>query len=411
MAWYDIKKKPAWLQKTQNTFQSGADAVGDGVRSAGRAIDKHIIQPAITKPISRATKTDIANALGSLFGNSRFLRMPPKPKVVQQVQKAAQKTADKVGQGAKNVAKQTGQAINKAADKVGDVVRPAAQSVAKEVGHMVNPAIGEVALRGKQIAKASTPVLKRIGDKLGDVVTGRKDIFGNDTNRDAKVKIPGGTMDTGLVDTSGMTPEQREAYDRYLAERRLNAKIAMSDRSNTYEDLERMRQRFERLPEGWDDYGEPMFPQGIIPAITKAAGGSSGGGGGNLPPEGVRVADAGNDGWRSYDQGRQENRTILDDIMENPILKPVVETAGDVVEGAVDGAGKAVKAGTEGLQTAWESIRPDRVDTRVFKTNFGDWATPEEIQAYTRADHDRNDAEKARIRAIAEERRRTKTKP
>ena len=172
-----------------------------------------------------------------------------------------------------------------------------------------------------------------------------------------------------------------------------------------------MRQRFERLPEGWDDYGEPMFPQGIIPAITKAAGGSSGGGGGNLPPEGVRVADAGNDGWRSYDQGRQENRTILDDIMENPILKPVVETAGDVVEGAVDGAGKAVKAGTEGLQTAWESIRPDRVDTRVFKTNFGDWATPEEIQAYTRADHDRNDAEKARIRAIAEERRRTKTKP
>jgi len=337
--------------------------------------------------------------------------MPPKPKVVQQVQKAAQKTADKVGQGAKNVAKQTGQAINKAADKVGDVVRPAAQSVAKEVGHMVNPAIGEVALRGKQIAKASTPVLKRIGDKLGDVVTGRKDIFGNDTNRDAKVKIPGGTMDTGLVDTSGMTPEQREAYDRYLAERRLNAKIAMSDRSNTYEDLERMRQRFERLPEGWDDYGEPMFPQGIIPAITKAAGGSSGGGGGNLPPEGVRVADAGNDGWRSYDQGRQENRTILDDIMENPILKPVVETAGDVVEGAVDGAGKAVKAGTEGLQTAWESIRPDRVDTRVFKTNFGDWATPEEIQAYTRADHDRNDAEKARIRAIAEERRRTKTKP
>jgi len=404
-------KKPEWLQKTQNAFQSGADAVGDGVRSAGRAIDKYIIQPAVTKPINRATKTDIANALGSLFGNSRFLRMPPKPKVVQQVQKAAQKTADKVGQGAKNVAKQTGQAINKAADKVGDVVRPAAQSVAKEVGHMVNPAIGEVALRGKQIAKASTPVLKRIGDKLGDVVTGRKDIFGNDTNRDAKVKIPGGTMDTGLVDTSGMTPEQREAYDRYLAERRLNAKIAMSDRSNTYEDLERMRQRFERLPEGWDDYGEPMFPQGIIPAITKAAGGSSGGGGGNLPPEGVRVADAGNDGWRSYDQGRQENRTILDDIMENPILKPVVETAGDVVEGAVDGAGKAVKAGTEGLQTAWESIRPDRVDTRVFKTNFGDWATPEEIQAYTRADHDRNDAEKARIRAIAEERRRTKTKP
>jgi hypothetical protein len=40
--------------------------------------------------------------------------------------------------------------------------------VAKEVGHMVNPAIGEVALRGKQIAKASTPVLRRIGDKLGD---------------------------------------------------------------------------------------------------------------------------------------------------------------------------------------------------------------------------------------------------
>jgi len=94
--------------------------------------------------------------------------MPPKPKVVQQVQKAAQKTADKVGQGAKNVAKQTGQAVTKAADKVGDVVRPAAQSVAKEVGHMVNPAIGEVALRGKQIAKASTPVLRRIGDKLGD---------------------------------------------------------------------------------------------------------------------------------------------------------------------------------------------------------------------------------------------------
>jgi hypothetical protein len=167
MAWYDIKKKPAWLQKTQNTFQSGADAVGDGVRSAGRAIDKHIIQPAITKPISRATKTDIASALSSLFRRSRFRRMP-KPKVVQQVQKAAQKTADKVGQGAKDVAKQTGQAVTKAADKVGDVVRPAAQSVAKEVGHMVNPAIGEVALRGKQIAKASTPVLKRIGDKLGD---------------------------------------------------------------------------------------------------------------------------------------------------------------------------------------------------------------------------------------------------
>lgn len=166
-------KKPAWLKKAQEKTQSGVDAIGDGVRAAGRAIDKNVIQPVITKPIKQVTKAatgsngDIAKSIGSLFRRSKFSRMP-KPKVVQQVQKAAQKTADKVGQGAKDVAKQTGQAINKAADKVGDVVRPAAQSVAKEVGHMVNPAIGEVALRGKQIAKASTPVLKRIGDKLGD---------------------------------------------------------------------------------------------------------------------------------------------------------------------------------------------------------------------------------------------------
>lgn len=419
-------KKPAWLKKAQEKTQSGVDAIGDGVRSAGRAIDKHVIQPVIARPIKKVTKAatgsnggNIAKSIGSLFRRSRFWRMP-KPRIVQKAQTAVQKAADKVGQGAKDVAKQTGQAVTKAADKVGDVVRPAAQSVAKEVGHIVNPAIGEVALRGKQLAKSSAPVLKRIGDKLGDagdaigdVVSGRKSVLGTDmVDRGGKSKMPGST-DTGLVDTSGMTPEQKIAYERFLAQRKLDEQVRMSDRTNAYDDLNRMRDRYNSTFNPEPSPGEPMFPQGIIPAIIKAAGGSSGGGGGggNLPPEGVRVADAGNDGWRSYDQGRQENRTILDDIIENPVIKPVVDTAGDIVEGASEGAEKAVKAGAEGLKKAWETVRPDRVDTRVFVSTFEDWATPAEIEAYRRADHDRDDAEKARIRAIAEERRRTKTKP
>lgn len=389
-------KKPKWVQKAQkaatNTF---------------------------VKPIQRLAK--------------KLPPPPPKPRIVQQVQKVAQKAADKVGNAVKNEVKSAGdaigdagravvkgvensakdigqsiqqsavgQAVTKAADKVGDVVRPAAP-VLQRIGDKLGDA-------GREAGAG----LKRAGDAVGDVVTGRKDIFGNDTNRDAKVKIPGGTMDTGLVDTSGMTPEQKIAYERFLAQRKLQAEMAMSDRSNAYDDLERMRQRFERLPEGWDDYGEPMFPQGIIPAIIKAAGGSSGGGGGgggNSSGEGVRVADASDNVWKSYDQGRRENRTILDDIIENPVIKPVIDTAGDVVEGAVDGAEKVAKAGADGLKTAWETIRPDRPDTKVFVSTFENWATPDEIDAYRRADHDRNDAEKARIRAIAEERRRTKTKP
>ena len=432
------RKKPEWLQKTQNTFQSGADAIGDGVRAAGRDFDRNVIQPLVVQPIKQVTKAatssnggNIAKSIGSLFRRNRFWRMP-KPKVVQQVQKAAQKTADKVGQGAKDVAKQTGQAVTKAADKVGDVVRPAAQSVAKEVGHMVNPAICEVALRGKQLAQASAPVLKRIGDKLGDGLRefdkkvvkptgdylgdlgrGDIDILGNRYDREAQVKVPGYTMDTGLVDTSGMTPEQREAYERFLAERGVQSKIEDSRwRQDAVENIRRQNEIFSDslsprpMP-------EPMFPKGIIPAIIEAAGGKSGegGGGSNLPPEGVKVADAGNDGWRSYEEGRQQDRTILDDILDNPIIKPIADKATDAMDDVAEGTEKAAKAGAEGLKTAWETIRPDRIDTRVFKSTFGDWATPEEVQAYTRADHEGNEAEKSRIRGVAEQRRKTKTKP
>ena len=144
-------KKPKWVQNIQKKADN---------------IVKPITTSAPVKTVQRAATNTFVKPIQKIA--KKLPPPPPKPRIVQQVQKAAQKTADKVGQGAKDVAKQTGQAVTKAADKVGDVVRPAAQSVAKEVGHMVNPAIGEVALRGKQIAKASTPVLKRIGDKLGD---------------------------------------------------------------------------------------------------------------------------------------------------------------------------------------------------------------------------------------------------
>ena len=144
-------KKPKWVQNIQKKADD---------------IVKPITTSTPVKAVQRAATNTFVKPIQQIA--KKLPPPPPKPKVVQQVQKAAQKTADKVGQGAKDVAKQTGQAINKAADKVGDVVRPAAQSVAKEVGHMVNPAIGEVALRGKQLAQSSAPVLKRIGDKLGD---------------------------------------------------------------------------------------------------------------------------------------------------------------------------------------------------------------------------------------------------
>ena len=133
-------KKPEWLQKAQTAANN-------------------IIKPITTSPVVKNIQRAATNVVKPITTSARKfkVKMPRKPKVVQQVQKAAQKTADNVGS-----------TVNKAADKVGDVVRPAAQSVAKEVGHMVNPAIGEVALRGKQLAQASAPVLKRIGDKLGD---------------------------------------------------------------------------------------------------------------------------------------------------------------------------------------------------------------------------------------------------
>lgn len=82
-----------------------------------------------------------------------------KPKWVQKAQTAVAKALPPPPPAPKVI-----QNIQRAADKVGDVIRPAAQSVAKEVGHIVNPIAGEVALRAKQIA--NDPNVKKAGDAI-----------------------------------------------------------------------------------------------------------------------------------------------------------------------------------------------------------------------------------------------------
>lgn len=137
-------------------------------------------------------------------------------------------------------------------DRLGDNLRSAGraidktvtQPIAKEIKHIVQPVAGEVAMRAKQVA--ANPVIKKISDKagdglrefdkkvvqktgdfIGDVYRGDKNLLGNNMNREAKSKMPQNT-DTALVDTSGMTPEERIKYDQYLARRKIDASIADS---------------------------------------------------------------------------------------------------------------------------------------------------------------------------------------
>ena len=98
----------------------------------------------------------------------------PKPPVLQKIQTVAQKAADNVGQGLKDAAKDAGTAVQKAADKVGDVVKPAAQTVAKEVGYAVNPVLGEIKYRADNAGNNET--IQRIGDKLKQGVRSATDI-------------------------------------------------------------------------------------------------------------------------------------------------------------------------------------------------------------------------------------------
>lgn len=123
MAW----KKPKWVSNVQKSAQSAVNTVAAPVKQVVQTVAKALPPP------------------------------PPKPAIVQTIQKAAQKAADTVGQGVKT-----------AADKVGDVVRPAAQSVAKEVGSVVNPVLGEIKYRADEAGK--NPVIQNIGNKIKEGV-------------------------------------------------------------------------------------------------------------------------------------------------------------------------------------------------------------------------------------------------
>jgi hypothetical protein len=147
------------------------DDVKKGTREVGRAIDKNVIQPVIARPIKQVTKSNggnIAKSIGSLFRRSRFRRMP-KPKVVQQVQKAAQKTADKAGTAIKNEVKSAGDAIGNAGRAVVKGVENSAKDIGQSIQQSaVGQAINKAADKVGDVVRPAAPVLQRIGDKLGD---------------------------------------------------------------------------------------------------------------------------------------------------------------------------------------------------------------------------------------------------
>jgi len=101
MAW----KKPNWVQKAQT-------ATSNAVKPVAQTVQKAIPAP------------------------------PPAPKVIQNIQKAA--------------------------DKVGNVIKPAAQAVAKEAGYVVNPIAGEVAFRAKELAR--NPDVVKAGNAIANNV-------------------------------------------------------------------------------------------------------------------------------------------------------------------------------------------------------------------------------------------------
>ena len=202
-------------------------------------------------------------------------------------------------------------------DRLGDNIRSVGRSIdknvtqpiAKEVKHIVKPVAGEVALRAKQVA--ANPNIKKLSDKLGDglrefdkkvvqptgdyigdVARGDKNILGNNMNREAKSKMPQNT-DTNLVDTSGMTPEQKIAYDKFLAQQKLNSSI--TDSRWRQDSMDRMRmasdnkfdQQFQRdIDSGRANpilnipQGEAVVDRirntlaGLYPGRTVASGGS-----------------------------------------------------------------------------------------------------------------------------------------
>ncbi|NBX18232.1 MAG: hypothetical protein EBR09_12790 [Proteobacteria bacterium] len=143
MAW----KKPKWVSDVQKKADNA-------VKPITTAAPVKAVQKAAEKVVQAVTPPPM-----------------PKPAIVQNIQNAAQKAADNVGQGLKDAAKDTGAAIQKA----GDVVRPAAQQ--------------------------SGAALDRIGDKLkGAVNQPQANAGGNDnfeflpyfTN-----KMPGAVIDMG----------------------------------------------------------------------------------------------------------------------------------------------------------------------------------------------------------------------
>ena len=187
-----------------------------------------------------------------------------KPKWVSNVQKGAQNVANAVVPNKPPVLQQIQNVAQKAANAVGDVVRPAAQTVAKEVGSIVNPVVGEIALRGKQLAKDPTI------NKIGDAIAGEAALIAAPyKDRGPKDKMAT-QYNTGLQD-DGSTA----AMDKFKSEFAMNSAGKLNEIRNTANGAQasmankRIDQRFEQ------DIGAGRVQPAVKLPWEMASGGSA----------------------------------------------------------------------------------------------------------------------------------------
>jgi len=187
-----------------------------------------------------------------------------KPKWVSNVQKGAQNVAKAIVPNKPPVLQQIQNVAQKAANAVGDVVRPAAQTVAKEVGSIVNPVVGEIALRGKQLAK--DPTINKIGDAIAGEVSNLANPYKDRAPRDKMAT----QYNTGLQD-DGSTA----AMDKFKSEFAMNSAGKLNEIRNTANGAQasmankRIDQRFEQ------DIGAGRVQPAVKLPWEMASGGSA----------------------------------------------------------------------------------------------------------------------------------------
>lgn len=205
-------------------------------------------------------------------------------------------------------------------DSISDGLRSTGRAIDRAV---TQPIVNQVKQAGKAIDKkviqpvSTSKTMKSIqkaaqkgADSAGDVIQGRKDIYGNDINRQAKSKVE---ETTPLVDDGSA---QQKAAREMEAEIARGKMMSEATRRNQGMIDGRIDAGFEgdiaagRARPMVNSETENKIANTIIDGLSRVLPGkatASTGSNTSLPQEGVLVADAGNSGWQAYPN--KQNKT------------------------------------------------------------------------------------------------------